>query len=430
MDDSSNRILSLLASRTNYERTRPDRPRLELGTMRALLERLGLARCAPRAVQVGGSKGKGTTAAWLESLARAGGLKVGVYASPHVFTLRERVRVDGALVDGELLEVGVRQVLAVTDGLEPAATFFEIMTAAAAWVFREAAADLAVFEVGLGGRLDATTALDADVGLVTSIELEHTEILGDTTARIAAEKAFVFRAGKVGFHSVDDLAACEVLEAHAERVGCRVGRRGREFDARCIAGTGLLELTRPGDRPREVAAREVPAYEHASIALAWAALGVVAPGLELPDVLVRPSLPGRFEQRVEPDGRLLVLDGAHTQRSSALLAEQLDRVAPGERWAILFASARGKRWREALSVLARRADTLIVTRLSGTESVDPDEVVAELARTGVRTAVAESAAVGLALLRQHQGPRLVAGSFYLIGELGPSLGDLATPTTP
>src|SRR5690606_28932727 len=160
----------------------------DLDTVRRLLAELGVGS-PPLAVQVGGSKGKGTTAAWIEAFLRAAGVRSGCYASPHVSSIRERVRIDGADVPGDELEAAVEHVLDRRPaGASP--TFFEILTAAAAVVFDRRAVGAAVWEVGLGGRLDATTAIDVQASVLTGIELEHTAILGDTVEAIAAEKAW------------------------------------------------------------------------------------------------------------------------------------------------------------------------------------------------------------------------------------------------
>ena len=229
-DSTTRRIGELLAPLTNWERTRTDRPRFTLDTIRSLLERLGpgLDRPTPLAIQVGGSKGKGTACAWLAQLATGAGLRVGVYASPHVSTIRERVVLPEGLCPEEQLVGAVRQALEAADGLDPAPSAFEVLTAAAAICFRDARLDLAVWEVGLGGRLDATAALPGDLSVLTGVELEHTQVLGDTVEAIAAEKAFVLRPGGIGVSGCVGTAA-QVVAAHAQRIGCRLLVRGVDF---------------------------------------------------------------------------------------------------------------------------------------------------------------------------------------------------------
>ncbi|MBK8976057.1 MAG: hypothetical protein IPM29_09030 [Planctomycetes bacterium] len=418
MDEITRRLTAFLADRTNYERSRPDRPRFSLDTMRALLQRLGTARPAPRVVQITGSKGKGTTAGYLELLGRSAGLRVGVYGSPHVRSVRERVRVDGADVTAAVLESAVHRVTALVDRepLEPAATFFEILTAAAVLIFAEARVDLAVMEVGLGGRLDATTAVVADASIMTGVELEHTAILGDTVEEIAAEKAFVLRPGGIGFLALRE-PALGVARAFAERVGCRTEVLGADFGCEPPdPATGDCEVWR-GVRRARLRVGGMLAHERQALALAFACLDALAPDREPRGALARPRLPGRFEVRRTADGEPLFLDGAHTPDSCAIVARELLAHTGGRPAATLLAIARGKRWQDALSRLRPAVDSLLVTRLSDTLSVDPDELCREAARLGIPARAVADVGAGYAALCALPGPRLVTGSFYLVGEI-------------
>lgn len=371
------------------------------------------------AVQVGGSKGKGTTCAWLEALVHAAGRTAGVYSSPHVTTLLERMRCGGVDVRVEELEPLLRALLAAPAGDRPP-TFFEAMTLAAAAWFSSRAVDLAIWEVGLGGRFDATTALPVDAGIVTTIELEHTDVLGGTVAAIAAEKAPVVRPGGLGFTGADG-EALAVVRAHADAVGARLCVLGEHFGVRNASWSdagvsGLLWLPDGGERP--FFAPGAAAFELPALALAAAAFHALLPAAPLRlDPAPRPSLPCRFEVRREPDGEVLVLDGAHTERSLAAVAAELQRRWPGRRAQVLFGCAVGKRWREGLSALLPVADGFLVTALSGTTGEDPAAIAAFAGARGVRSDVVADAASGLTRLRGRPGPRLVTGSFYLAGEV-------------
>ena len=213
---AAERILALVAPFTNYERNRQDKPRWSLDNIRTLLARPGATSARGLAVQVGGSKGKGTTALYLDALARHLGLRSGVYLSPHVDDVTERVQIDGQPTP--LLEEVVRELIDFVkrERLQDV-SFFEVMTAAAAECYARAAVDLAVFEVGLGGRLDATTAVPVDASILTNVELEHTDLLGDTVEAIAGEKAYILRLGKVAFTAARN-GALRVIEAYAREV--------------------------------------------------------------------------------------------------------------------------------------------------------------------------------------------------------------------
>ncbi len=418
VDAAADRLAPLLAQLINYERTRPDRRLWDLATMRQFLARPGASPAPRPAVQVGGSKGKGTTCAFLEGLVTASGAVAGCYSSPHVTTLLERIRIGGADIDVAVLERVLRELLAVPG--ERAPTFFEAMTLAAAQHFAECGVDLAIWEVGLGGRHDATTALPVDASIVTTIELEHTDVLGDTIAAIAGEKAPVMRDGGVGFTGTTG-EALAVIRAHAAAVGARLFVLGEQFGVRDVvwerdAARGTLWL--PDGRELPFRLPHAGAFELPALALAAAAFAHLLPQRALRlDPAPRPSLPCRFEVRAESDGEVLVLDGAHTEQSLRAVAAELRRRWPGCRPAVLFGSAAGKRWREALSALVDLADSFVVTELSGTTSEDPAAIAAFLAARGRTSDVASDVVAGLRLLRQRPGPRLVVGSFYLAGQV-------------
>lgn len=420
-DPAAERLAPLLGRLVNYERTRPTQRLWDLGTMQRLLARPGATgRIAP-AIQVGGSKGKGTTCAFLAALARAAGLRPGVYLSPHLETLLERIQVGAEVVDVAELERVLTALLAFAqcDGLE--LTFFEAMTVAAVEVFAARRVDLAIWEVGLGGRFDATTAIPVDASIVTTIELEHTEVLGDTTTAIAGEKAPVIRPGGIGFVGVEDPAALAVIERHAAAVGARLCRLGQEIrweGARFDGDRYVGRLRLPDGRQLAVSLPGARAYELPALALAAAAFAQLLPDATLQlDPAPRPTLPCRFEVVAGADGWPLILDGAHTERSVAAVATELVRRWPDRRVALLFGSAAGKRWRQALSALLPLVDSCVVTELIGTTSEDPAVIAHWLRDHGVRCEVVADVRQGLERLLCHRGPRLCVGSFYLAGQL-------------
>ena len=417
MDSAAEALAPLLAQLVNYERTRPDRRLWDLATMRRHLAHL----VAPRpAVQVGGSKGKGTTCAFLAGFVQAAGLHAGSYSSPHVTTLLERIQIDGRDIALAELEPILRALLALPVGAdERQLTFFEAMTLAAALWFARRRVDLAIFEVGLGGRHDATTALPVDAAIVTTIELEHTDVLGDTIAQIAGEKAPVIRDGGVGFTGTSG-PALAVIAAQARTCGARLSVLGEHFGLRDVqwhadGARGRLWLPEGREQPFHLPA--AAGFELPAMALAAAAFAHLLPNAPLClDPAPRPALPCRFEVRAEPDGEVLVLDGAHTEQSLRAVAAELQRRWPGRRVQVLFGSAVGKRWRPALSALLGVADSFVVTGLSGTTSEDPAAIAAFLAQAGARSEVASDVGSGLRRLRSRPGPRLVVGSFYLAGQ--------------
>jgi dihydrofolate synthase/folylpolyglutamate synthase len=422
VDAAAERLAPLLAQLVNYERTRPDRRLWDLTTMHQLLARPAATPALHPAVQVGGSKGKGTTAAQLAAFAAAAGCVAGLYTSPHVTTLLERIRIDGRDIDCETLAALLPPLLRAASDRPP--TFFEAMTLAAREWFAQSRVDLAIYEVGLGGRHDATTALPVDASIVTMIELEHTEVLGGTEALIAAEKAPVIRPGGHGFTGATG-AALAVIRAHCAQIGAGLAVLGEQFGLRDVtwAADGARgRLWLPGGLERSFWLPQATAFELPALALAAAAFWRLLPAAPLQlDPVPRPQLPCRFEVFAEPDGEVLVLDGAHTERSLAMVAAELARRWPGHRAAVLFASAAGKRWREGLSALLPTVDSFVVTELTGTTSEAAATIAAHLATVGARCDVAPDVATGLQLLRSRPGPRLVVGSFYLAGQVRQSV---------
>lgn len=433
MDDTTRQVDELLASRTDWERQRSPNTRFTLDTMRALLA-CGVAErpVGAQLVQVAGSKGKGTVAGWLESWARLAGQRVGVYSSPHVSTIRERVRIDGEPVDGALLLTALRRVIERADaaGLRPSA--FELLTAAALRCFaeQEPALDLVVLEVGLGGRLDATTAIDpVDALVVTSIELEHTEMLGDTIEAIAREKAAVVRRPA-------RLAVTTATHPDAERVLAQVA---------AAAGVPLVAVDPASDLLRRADGRQEPVVlpeglvEHQRVAAraAWTVWSALFPAeadrLARPLSPAAPRLPGRFEvlevfetstgsggSEGRGDRRVAwVLDGAHTEASFAALAAACAKRWPHGRFGLLFGCALGKRWRQGLSVLRPLVDDLVVSPVAGTRCERPETIAAEAERLGFPSVeVVSDAAAGVERLRARGCEvRVVCGSFYLVGEV-------------
>lgn len=416
MDQAVARLSPLLDRLVNYERDRPNQALWDLAVTSALLSRAGAATPRRPAVQVGGSKGKGSTCTMLAALANRAGMSVGVYTSPHVTTLLERIVVDGSTVPIDDLERILRQVLA-TPG-ERAPTFFEAMTVAAAQWFAERRVDLAVYEVGLGGRLHATTASPVDLSILTTIELEHTEILGDTVAAIAREKAHIIRPGGIALTTATGEALPQ-LQARADEVGAKLLVADRDFGAVRVRDRGDLltgNLWLP-DRLVPFELRGGAMFDLSALAVAACGLETLRPGVLGKELaMTRPQAPCRFEVLPQPDGGAVVLDGAHTERSMAAVAEELRRRWPGRKFAVLFGSAAGKRWRESLSCLLPLVDNLKVTAVSGTSSEDPSLIAEHCHARGIAAERVDDVEAGLAALARCGGIRVVVGSFYLVGE--------------
>ena len=319
------------------ERLHPVSIDMGLERARLVLGRLGLGRPAPRVITVTGTNGKGSTCAFLASLLRASGLRVGVYSSPHLLRYNERVQ----LPEGEASDAALCEAFAAVEAArgETSLTYFEMGTLAAFWLFERAALDAVVLEVGLGGRLDAVNLVDADLAVVTSIGVDHVEWLGDSRDSVAVEKAGIFRAGKPVL--CGDLDPPPVLLERARQLGCPLRLRGRDFDLafgeqvwhwRGIgADAQALELTDLPllDLPMENAALALQAF--VLLGLPWQAPALVA-------ALQQARVAGRLDRRqLSWQGRTLnlLLDVGHNPHAAQYLARRLTERPPrGRRLAV------------------------------------------------------------------------------------------------
>ena len=372
--------------------------RVGLEPIQALLGALGDPERSGPCVHVAGSKGKGSLCGWLESALLACGEATGVYSSPHVESIRERVRLDGQPVGEERFGRALEEALDARAAAAPEATWFDVVTAAAFSILAERPEAWRLIEVGLGGRLDSTNVLEPELCVVTSIELEHTSVLGDTLAAIAREKGGIFKPGVTALVALDPASEPgAVLVELAKRVG---------------APTVFLP-PQPGER-----------LHTANRRLALAALELL--GDRLPDLdenlflgLEPPRLPGRLERR-EAMGIPVVLDGAHTPESlSRVLAElAADPRLPG-RPTVVFGAGRDKRLGELLKLLAPVADQLLCTSSDSGLAQSTSEVAQAARELGLdaETASDPRTAIARALDRAGSGWVLVTGSLHLVGDV-------------
>ncbi|MBB85281.1 MAG: hypothetical protein CL931_15845 [Deltaproteobacteria bacterium] len=313
--------------------------RLDLRPIEALLEALGRPDESLSIIHVAGSKGKGSTCLFAESLLLGLGEHVGTFTSPHLTSWVERFRIDGRAIDGATLAGAVERIRPIVESLrdgpdETKPSFFDATTAVALLVFADAGVDRVLLEVGLGGRLDSTNAVTPDVTCITSIELEHTDKLGDTEALIAGEKAGILKAGIPGVVGPLRDEAMSVVLTRAAQVGTQLRTFGDDY--RIEAGDVPDEALRLDalDGFRVACGLATPgeaARTNASIAVACVrALGVhddEAVARACRTALAACALPGRIERL--PADPTVIVDSAHTARSAAVLAETLATLAPG-----------------------------------------------------------------------------------------------------
>ncbi len=400
--------------------------RLGLDSTRRVLATLGDPHAGLPVVLVGGTNGKGSTAAILAAIGSAAGYRTGLYTSPHLEAVEERIRIDGRAIPGsELGELLAEVVPSAKGALGHLPTYFEALTAAAFSHFARQRVELAVLEVGMGGRLDATNLSQPAVSLITEIGLEHRSYLGDTLAAIAREKAGILRAGRPAFAWTGRPAARRALQEAAAEIGAELrlarglvrlrGRRdhgwhGQEVTLRTPSSVYRLGLGLGGEHQIGNLSLAVLAAETLSGAgwprLTRAAIeaGVAAAGW-----------PGRLEPVALPGGRRCLLDAAHNPDGARCLCRFLERHAP--RYTLLFGALSDKEVGAILPPLARGARRLVLTRPDSDRAV-PAAALRAQAPASVPTAVVERVEEALSVaLAEEPELLVVCGSIYLVGEV-------------
>lgn len=433
--------LRYLAGRPDLERGRPGST-LSLDGIRILLDRLGHPDRRFPSILVAGTKGKGSTSAMIERGLRASGYRTGLYTQPDLHTIRERVRFDGETIAAEEFIEGiaaVREAAQETGANQPTFTTYEIMTAMALERFAARAVDVAVIEVGLGGRLDATNAVEAMVAVLTSISLDHTQILGNTVAAIAREKADIIKAGRPCVSAPQPPDAMAVIrEIAAARdaelliaQGTGAGWERTERDAwTLLTQRGRLENVRLSLRG---------AFQRINAAVAATALNAFGAESGRPIELdaIRAGLesttwPGRFELvTTEP---LTLVDGAHNVDSAGRLSEALAEEYPDHRPIYVVGIASDKDIPGIIHALSSRTGSanaaaapirIIATAARHPRAARP-ETIADAARSaGVDVSIAGSVREALNIARASAHDReivVVTGSLHAVAEAREALG--------
>jgi dihydrofolate synthase/folylpolyglutamate synthase len=403
-------------------RVRFDYAALGLERIRALLGALGHPERGLPCVHVAGSKGKGSTTLAAEALLRAAGLRVGAFTSPHLASWLERFRIGGAPAgEPELLEaLGPVHAAVERQRADPhlAPSFFDVCTALALALFERARLDAAVIEVGLGGRLDSTNAVEPRVSVITAIELEHTDKLGDTLGAIAREKAGILRPGVPVLCGRLPVEAREVVRARAAEVGaplCEVVPREVE------AGADGVRFTLSDGR--RVHGGVLGAHQARNLALAvGAAEAFTGRALASRELAALESL--ELPARVERFGDV-VLDCAHTPESARALREAVASAGPGRRWVLALCVSRDKDVAAIAHELAPPTRVALASTAEPVRSLPPVELARALGRAGIAAVecVPEPlAALARARALARPGEWIVlTGSVYFAGALRAAL---------
>lgn len=393
---------------------------LGLSRVHRVLDRLDVRPPAGRVITVAGTNGKGSTVTLIHDLLLAAGGRPGLYMSPHLVRYNERIRLAGRVVSDEALVRAFEQVESARRN-DPL-TFFEFGTLAAFAAFASAGCDTWVLEVGLGGRLDAVNVLDADLALVTTVGLDHQEILGDTVAEIAWEKAGILRSGRPSLYG--DTPVPEPITAEARRLGSPLEVLGRDFGYRRNERTRSWSWFHGGKSIEVLPAPphwSEAQYRNASLVLAALTHLADPPALEarVRDRVLSSSRPdGRFQLVQRPDHQW-VLDVAHNPQAAAVLRAQLDTLEPVPETTIVLALLSDKVVPAFVLELAPVGTRWIVASVDDPRASAPDRMLRELAEAGVNNAkVAGSPDAALELARQLTVPGgriVVCGSFRVVG---------------
>ncbi len=401
------------------ERQHPQTIALGLDRVRAVLDRLATPKPCP-VVIVGGTNGKGSTCAMIESILLAAGYRVGCYTSPHLARYNERVRVNGCEADDAALAAAFAEVDRARG--EVALTYFEFGTLAAWLVLARARPDALVLEVGLGGRLDAVNAFEPDCAVLTSVALDHREYLGDTREAIGWEKAHIFRPAIPAV--VGDPQPPQNVLDHARKVGAALQLIGRDFGY--AATPRQWRYFGPGGARSGLAYPALRgANQLANAACAIAALDSLRERLpfgvqELRRGLGAVALPGRFQ--VLPGRPAIVLDVAHNPAAAAALAENLAAMGRYPRTLAVIGMLRDKDIAETCRALHGRIDRWYAATLATPRGATAEAVAEAIVRSGAGGEVRGFASPRDAFARAQedagQGDRiLVFGSFYTVAEV-------------
>ena len=386
-----------------------------LENITAIVERLGRPDRTFKSVHVAGTNGKGSVTAMVDAALRAAGHRTARYTSPHLTDLSERFVIGGRPVAHDTLVCAVATVRDVVEslrfdgtlGVQP--TFFEVTTAVAFELFRRAEVEIAVLEVGLGGRLDATNIVSPVVTAITSIALDHQLYLGSTLAEIAFEKAGIIKAGVPVVVGPVDPESLGVIARVANE-------RGAALIRATPADAAPFTLGLYGDHQRANAGVAVRVLEQLT------ARGVGVPSDAVARGLANPEWPGRLDQRRLPDGRELLLDAAHNPAGAAALATYL--TAESQRRPLVFAAMRDKDIDGMFRILLPAIGAAVMTRASNPRSADPG-MLADSARTiapALPIAIEPSSTDALAAAWRMSPRIVVAGSIFLLGDVMRQLG--------
>ena len=428
------KALKFLATLTDHERLRIVRyntDNFDLNRMRTLLKKLGNPQDHFKSVHVAGTKGKGSTCAMTAAMLQACGYKVGIYTSPHLIDMRERIVVNGEMIPQADLARLVKLVEPLAMKIKPLPTFFDVLTAIAFKYFADQKIDIAVVETGLGGRLDSTNVLKPEVTAITSISKDHMAQLGHTLSKIAEEKAGIFKSGIPAITAPQDPAVEQVLRNAAEKVGAPFDVCGKSIEfsyrfesSRLHGPHNRICLSTPTSKYEHLAVPLIGEHQAINCGLALAIVdklksrGMAIADNKVMEGLARTSVPGRMEM-VSTNPRILV-DGAHNAASLDAMLRAVGQHVPYDSMVVIFGCCGDKDIPGMLERITSGADKVIFTRVDSVRSADPEELAARYIELyGKMAQVAPTLKDALEIANRAVSKEdliCITGSFYLVGE--------------
>jgi dihydrofolate synthase/folylpolyglutamate synthase len=376
--------------------------KLGLENIERLLEELsnrGVLLPAPwKVIHVAGTNGKGSVCAMIDSICRAQGYRTGLFTSPHLVTFRERIRVNGDMISEEAVADGLTTIRNLIATWDPHPTFFEVVTALALKHFSDTRVAIVILETGLGGRLDATSAIQSDVSVITPIDFDHEKWLGKTISEIAAEKAGIIKPGVPVVSAPQRVEAEKVIQARVTECHAPVEFATKPYDETPIALAGSHQ--------KENAALAIAALRAAKIDIDNSA---IVQGL------TRIEWPARFQRWDERT----IIDGAHNPAAARALARTWRESLGDRRATLILAVLADKNLRTICEALAPIADSVLLPKIRSERAAEPEELANVLANITppLPYSITPNIDDALMLARAKSNPILITGSLHFAGEV-------------
>jgi dihydrofolate synthase/folylpolyglutamate synthase len=440
------KALRFLATLSDYERLRIVRynsDNFNLDRMRGLLRKIGNPQDQFRSVHVAGTKGKGSTCAMIAAMLEANGYKVGLYTSPHLCDIRERIAINGEMISHADFARLIKTLEPIVLKSKPTPTYFDVLTAAAFKHFAEQKVDIAVIETGLGGRLDSTNVIKPEVTAITSISKDHMAQLGNTLEKIAQEKAGIFKPGVPAVTVMQTAGVEATLKRVADQVGAPLDICGKSIEfsyrfeaSRMLGRHNRVCLTTPNSRFEHLAVPLLGEHQAINCGLALAVIdklkgrGIPIDDQKAMDGLLRTrGIPGRMEM-VSLNPRVLV-DGAHNAASLDAMMKAVGQHIPYDSLVLIFGCCGDKDVDGMLERISSGADKVIFTRVDNIRSANPDDLAAKYVELyGKMAQVAPRLTDALSIARRavtKEDLICITGSFYLVGEAKKLFAGVSVP---